>query len=85
MLSNLSVNLVLKSIAKNEKKNKNIYFENHDQKVTRASKNWNLCLVALSWYIFVYLVTIVIDLPQGEVGVNLLEREGSYTSRKHNF
>ena len=38
MLSNLSVNLVLKSIAKNEKKNKNIYFENHDQKVTRASK-----------------------------------------------
>ena len=36
MLFNLSVNLVLKSIAKNEKKN--IYFENHDQKVTRASK-----------------------------------------------
>lgn len=55
------------------------------KKLRELQKNWNLCLVALSWYIFVYLVTIVIDIPQGEVGVNLLEREGSYTSRKHNF
>ena len=55
------------------------------RKLRELQKIWNLCLVALSWYIFVYLVTIVIDLPQGEVGVNLLEREGSYTSRKHNF
>ena len=55
------------------------------KKLRELQKIWNLCLVALSWYIFVYLVTIVIDIPQGEVGVNLLEREGSYTSRKHNF
>ena len=55
------------------------------KKLRELQKNWNLCLVALSWYIFVYLVTIVIDIPQGEDGVNLLEREGSYTSRKHNF
>ena len=55
------------------------------RKLRELQKIWNLCLVALSWYIFVYLVTIVIDIPQGEVGVNLLEREGSYTSRKHNF
>ena len=45
------------------------------KKLRELQKNWNLCLVALSWYIFVYLETIVIDLPQGEVGVNLLERE----------
>ena len=84
MLSNLSVNLVLKSIVKNEKK-KIFTLRTMIKKLRELQKNWNLCLVALSWYIFVYLVTIVIDIPQGEVGVNLLEREGSYTSRKHNF
>ena len=84
MLFNLSVNLVLKSIAKNEKK-KIFTLRTMIKKLRELQKNWNLCLVALSWYIFVYLVTIVIDIPQGEVGVNLLEREGSYTSRKHNF
>ena len=84
MLSNLSVNLVLKSIASNEKK-KIFTLRTMIKKLRELQKNWNLCLVALSWYIFVYLVTIVIDIPQGEVGVNLLEREGSYTSRKHNF